>query len=331
MEKIARQAKNQGVYLFHKYGLILLTVGITLFFGIIQKNFFTLRNLLNILSSACLTSIAGIGVTCIMSSGEMDYGAGTHLTMGAVLMVVFLTKLHVNYFVAILMTLGCLALIGLLNAFLHIKGRMPAFIATMGTSFVFTGVAKMLTDGTDLLGVAEVTTPIFTFIGQGYLWGIIPMPLVVLVVVGALMVLFTEHTRSGKYLYAVGSNPEACKYIGINANVQKIKGFVLCSTLCGLAGIVQGSMINGALATLGSSMMLYAMIVPVSYTHLAGVAARRLTGARAAWRQRSRARPQSYIFRATAFCMASQLRQISSRSGSSKPVSRRRATRARAS
>ena len=236
-------------------------MGITLFFGIIQKNFFTLRNLLNILSSACLTSIAGIGVTCIMSSGEMDYGAGTHLTMGAVLMVVFLTKLHVNYFVAILMTLGCLALIGLLNAFLHIKGRMPAFIATMGTSFVFTGVAKMLTDGTDLLGVAEVTTPIFTFIGQGYLWGIIPMPLVVLVVVGALMVLFTEHTRSGKYLYAVGSNPEACKYIGINANVQKIKGFVLCSTLCGLAGIVQGSMINGALATLGSSMMLYAMIV----------------------------------------------------------------------
>ena len=261
MEKIARQAKNQGAYLFHKYGLILLTVGITLFFGIIQKNFFTLRNLLNILSSACLTSIAGIGVTCIMSSGEMDYGAGTHLTMGAVLMVVFLTKLHVNYFVAILMTLGCLALIGLLNAFLHIKGRMPAFIATMGTSFVFTGVAKMLTDGTDLLGVAEVTTPIFTFIGQGYLWGIIPMPLVVLVVVGALMVLFTEHTRSCKYLYAVGSNPEACKYIGINANVQKIKGFVLCSTLCGLAGIVQGSMINGALATLGSSMMLYAMIV----------------------------------------------------------------------
>ncbi len=261
MEKIARQAKSQGAYLFHKYGLILHTVGITLIMGIIQKNFFTLRNLLNILSSACLTSIAGIGVTCIMSSGEMDYGAGTHLTMGAVLMVVFLTKLHVNYFAAILMTLGCLALIGLLNAFLHIKGRMPAFIATMGTSFVFTGVAKMLTDGTDLLGVAEVTTPIFTFIGQGYLWGIIPMPLVVLVAVGALMVLFTEHTRSGKYLYAVGSNPEACKYIGINANVQKIKGFVLCSTLCGLAGIVQGSMINGALATLGSSMMLYAMIV----------------------------------------------------------------------
>lgn len=244
-----------------RFWLLLFALMVLLMFGIAEPNTLQPKNLLNIASSACLTAIAGIGATCVLSSGEFDLSAGSIMTMGAVFMVVFTKFLEINYFVAILLTLLSCALLGLLNAVLHVNGRIPAFCATFGTSFALSGFAKMLCDGTDLLGMSSVTVSYYTFLGQGYLFGIIPMPLVVLIVVCAIMIFYTEMTRSGKYLYAVGSNPTACKYIGINAKVQKYKGFVLCGLLCGLAGIVQGSMSNGCTPTLGASMMTMCIMV----------------------------------------------------------------------
>lgn len=258
--KVISLKKKASTWLY-KYWVLLFTVLILLAFGIAEPRTLRVRNLLNIASSACLTAIAGIGATCVMSSGEFDLSAGSIMTMGAVLMVMFCKNLQMNYFLAIVLTLLCCAGLGLINAILHVNGRIPAFCATLSTSFILSGVAKGLTDGTDLLGMSKVTVPYYTFLGQGYLFGVIPMPLVVLIVVSAIMIFFTELTRSGKFLYAVGSNPIACKYIGINARIQKYKGFMLCGLLCGLAGVVQGSMSNGATPTLGANMMIFAIIV----------------------------------------------------------------------
>ena len=252
--------KKISIWLY-KYWVLLFTIAILLAFGIAEPRTLRSKNLLNIASSACLTAIAGIGATCVMSSGEFDLSAGSIMTMGAVFMVKFCKDLQMNYFMAIVATLVCCAIIGLINAILHVNGRIPAFCATLSTSFILSGVAKGMTDGTDLLGMSKVTVPYYTFLGQGYLFGVIPMPLVVLIAVCIVMIFFTEYTRSGKFLYAVGSNPIACKYIGINDKIQKYKGFVLCGTLCGLAGIVQGSMSNGATPTLGANMMIFAIIV----------------------------------------------------------------------
>ena len=262
-EKAMTNNRSAAGSFFMKYWLLILTIAIAVCFGIPQPMFFRVDNLLNILSSACLTGIAGIGVTCVMATGEMDFSAGTSLTMGALIMAkVVSTGFIRNYYLAILFTLACLIAFGLLNAFLHIKVGMPSCIATMGSSYLVKGILKGLTNGSSIYGVAGGNcNKLFTFLGQGYLFGVIPMPLVVLIIISIIMMFYTERTRSGKYLYAVGSNPTASRFIGIDDRKQKLKGFVLCAVLCGIAGILQGSMVNGASPTLGDSMMLNAITV----------------------------------------------------------------------
>ena len=239
--------------------LLLFTLATVVVFGIISPAFLKMDNLLNILSSACIVGVMGVGLTCIFATGELDFSAGSQVSLASCLMAVILGGgLIKNYIVAVLLTLLVLGIVGLYNSFLHVKIGIPAFIATLGTSYLVKGIAKALTGGKNINNLPEWPEE-FTFIGQGYLFGVIPMPVVILVMVGAIVLFYTEYTRAGKYLYAVGANPIACDYIGIDGKIQKIKGFVITALCCALAGIMQGSQMNAASPTLGENMFVPAL------------------------------------------------------------------------
>ena len=241
---------------FSKYVLLLITVLLALFFGAMNPQFLKIRNLLNILSSACVMGIAGIGITCINAADEMDFSAGTEVAAGACLMAYILNQPWCkSYALGLVLTLLIMVCFGLINAFINIKIGVPAFIATMGTGYIAKGFLKSLVGGQGIYNSPNWPS-YFTFVGQGYLFGVIPMPAVVLAVLGFFMLVYTEQSRSGRYIYAVGCNPTACKYLGINANVQRVKGFIICAVLCGIAGVVQGSMLNGGIATMGDSTFM---------------------------------------------------------------------------
>lgn len=245
--------------IFARRWLLLFTVATAIVFGVISPAFLQVANLLNILSNACIVGVMGVGLTCIFATGELDFSAGAQVSLASCLMAVVLgrTSFH-SYIGAVILTLVILGLIGAYNAFLHVKIGIPAFIATLGTSYLVKGVAKALTNSKNVNNLSAWPKE-FTFMGQGYLFGMIPMPVVILVIVGALILFYTEYTRAGKYLYAVGSNPTACDYIGIEGKMQKVKGFVITAVLCALAGIMQGSQMNAASPTLGENMFVPAL------------------------------------------------------------------------
>lgn len=244
-----------------KYWLLLFTVVVGVTFGLMRPEFFKIANLLNILSSACLAGIAGIGLTCVMATGEIDFSGGAEITGGATFMALLIQRgIIKNYFLAIAATIAIMILIGLFNGFLNIKVGIPSFIATMGTSFALKGFFKWATNSQTIKGVS-MKCPIFTFAGQGDLFDIFPMPLVIIAVIATVAIIFTERTKQGKYLYAVGVNPRACKMVGIDAQKCKFIGFIISAVLCGICGIVQGSMANGSSNTVGDSMMLQAITV----------------------------------------------------------------------
>ena len=253
--------KNNSIgKLFGRYWLLVFTILLALAIGIAQPSFFRVTNLMNVLSIACLTGLAGMGVTCIMAVGETDFSSGVQVTMGAVLMAELLnTKWLSNYYIAILITMAIMIAYGFWNSFLNIKIGIPSFIATLASSSLMQGLIKWIMGNNTLYNSSRWPKE-FKVLGQGYL-GIIPIPVIVLVIVGVVMMIYTECTVSGKYIYAVGINPEACKYLGINAASQKLKGFLICSVLCGLTGIIQGSMVNGASPTIGDPMLLNSLAV----------------------------------------------------------------------
>lgn len=242
-----------------KYWLAVFTLAVAIVFSIISPAFFSASNLLNILSSACIVGIMGIGLTCIFATGELDFSAGAQVSIACCIIAVVLgkTSMH-NYFVGFAIVIAAMVVIALYNSLLHVKIGIPAFIATLGTSYTVNGLAKALTNSQTLNNMSG-WPDCFTFLGQGYLFGVIPMPFVCLVIVAIVVLFYTEYTRAGKYLYAVGSNPVACDYIGIDAKKQKVMGFLITTICCGIAGIIQGSQMNVAAPTLGTSMFVPAL------------------------------------------------------------------------
>ncbi len=257
-----RPLARTSVNVFGRWWLLILTASMTLFFGLMQPNFLRANNLLGILSNACLAAIAGCGLTCVMATGEVDFSAGSAMTIAACTMSVLLDSRILNNYVGA-MFVGILAatLMGAFNAFLHLTVGIPAFLATLSSSLVVKGIAYWITDGTTLYRVWD--SDVYTYLGQHYLFGIFPMPFVVLVCVGAIILFLLEFTKLGKILFAIGSNQTACDYMGIQTKKYKLIAFIMSATMCGISGIIQASMSNGAGPNMAESYQLLAGMVTV--------------------------------------------------------------------
>lgn len=244
-----------------KYWLGIFTVVIFLFFSIAQPRFASVSNIMSILSSTCILALVGMGVTLVMCVGEIDYSCGMELTVSAVVIAKILDKPSFSglYVPIVLLTVLIVMGYGLINVFLHVKIKMPSFIATMGTSLVATGICKWMTNGGSIS--SRRWPACYTFLGQAYVFKVIPVSVVVTAVIVAIMWIYSERTKSGKLFYAVGSSPTTCQYVGVNVGTQKVKAFVICALLCALAGILQTSMLNSASPYMGSDSLINALTV----------------------------------------------------------------------
>ncbi len=224
-----------------KYGLAFVVIIVIAVFGILEPRFLSTRNLLSILTSTGIIAIVGMGFTVIMSSGEIDFAIGMEFTLAGLMIYMLNHYTNLNYWITLLLTFGMLIIFALANAFLNIKIGIPAFLATMGTSLIAQYAAEGLTGGFTLH--YNDLPAIFTW-GQINLFGVFPLLIVIFIIVSIIMVIYTEKTKNGKKMYAVGSNPVACNYVGINFRIEKLKGFIIAALLAGFAGIMQSSQFN---------------------------------------------------------------------------------------
>ena len=238
-----------------KYWLLVFLCLMWICFSIILPNYIALSNVMNILGATCISALAALGLTAIMTAGEIDFSAGTQVSAATAVLGTLLASKTLNSFaLGAIVTMLIFAVIGCLNAFLHVKLKMPAFIATMGMSYLLKGLIKKYIGGSVTYRAANWPDN-YTLLGQGRIGGVVPYTILVLVIVSALMYVFTEKTRWGKSLYAVGSNPINCDYLGINRGKQKTIGFVLCSVLSAFAGIVLSSQLNASGISVGDTML----------------------------------------------------------------------------
>jgi ribose transport system permease protein len=191
------------------------------------------------LQTAVIAIIAA-GETFVIISGGIDLSVGSVFACAAVVGGLVFTSTG-SLFLSLATTLGVGALLGLTNGLLITRVRVPPFIATLGMMGIARGLALIISGGIPIYGLDDR----YKFIGQGKFFDVIPVPTVIVLVVYVISYLVMNHTRFGRFTYAIGSNSEAARLSGINVAAVTVGIYTLSGLLAGLASIIEA----GRLAT----------------------------------------------------------------------------------
>ncbi|MDV2402412.1 ribose ABC transporter permease [Vibrio cholerae] len=227
----------------------------------LNPNFFTVDNILNILRQTSVNAIIAVGMTLVILTAGIDLSVGSVLALcGA--FAATLVAMEVPVLIAVPTALLAGAALGAISGIIIAKGKVQAFIATLVTMTLLRGVTMVYTDGRPISTGFTDTADTFAWFGTGYALGI-PVPVWLMVVVFAGAWYLLNHTRFGRYVYAVGGNEAATRLSGINVDRVKIGVYAICGLLASLAGIIVTSRLSSAQPTAGMGYELDAIAAVV--------------------------------------------------------------------
>jgi ribose transport system permease protein len=219
--------------------------------------FLTSTNLSSLIRQTAVINIMALGMTIIIISGGIDLSVGAILAMGGLLGTMAMEKgFPIPAGIAIGLLVGLLC--GLINGFLIARLKIAPFIVTLGTLGVFRGSTLLISNGLPVHQIPQA----FSFLGEGNLLGV-PFVLWVLVVCAAGMHFVLEHTRLGRYAFAIGSNSAAAVYAGIPVAGYTMAVYALGGLLTGLAGMIEASRLMTGQPTAGNGYELQAIAAVV--------------------------------------------------------------------
>lgn len=240
-----------------KYLLLIAAVVVALVFGLIENSFFKPTNLVEIVRAAAIIGLMGLGETIVQAAGEMDFAVGAETSFGAVMIAVLMVEKIDNFLLAFLITMALVIAIGIVNSVIVVKVGIPSFVATLGMNTFINGINKYMTGGGTYYSTHWPEG--FSSLGKSSLFGSIPMPAVIFIIGSVIVWVFLSKTRCGRYIYAVGANPNAAKNVGISVGRYKMIAFIACAVCGGFAGMLQCSILNAATPTAGDSNFLKAL------------------------------------------------------------------------
>jgi ribose transport system permease protein len=247
------RGESVGVRLARRWGTIIVVLLTAVGFAIASPYFATVSNANNILFSMIVSALVSMGLTWVVVAGSFDLSIG--LTVTTTSIVVAFAIPHVGPWLAIVLSLLVACLIGLLNGILVTYGRLSGIVVTLGVMFVLDGINVFITGGYQVpVSYGETA---FLYLGQGKL-NFIGVPVVILLVVFAIAQIAATRTRIGHYIAAVGDNPIAAFYSGINVYRWVILSFILSALMAGIGGVIVTSISSSAQPVGGEGYLLEA-------------------------------------------------------------------------
>lgn len=273
-----------------RYGILLATLALIVFFGVQTENFLTVTNIMDILRSVSILVIVALGFTMSLTVNGMDVSVGAVTGLAVLLAPALMVIWEVPWPLAVLITLIAGAAVGLLNALLLVTVRIPDLLATLGVMYLVQGLQMSITKGDSVYrGMTNPWSPDraiapggiareFLELGRGFVFSTdnfrgIPVPVIVMTVLAVLLYIFLEHTRYGRTLYAVGGNMEAARLAGINVNAYRTLAYVMSALLATVGGLVLAARISSGAVKAGDPYLLDS--VAASFFGFAVLGARR--------------------------------------------------------
>ena len=225
-------------------------VVLLLVFGVIDPNILKVNNILNLLRSMAKYLLVGVGQSVILITGNIDLSIGSVVAMSAMISATLMSK-GFSVIIALLVALAACLIVGLINGVLVGKFKLSPFIATLGTMFCARGVAYMANGNrnTDAISTGlgkEAGDAFQNFFYYGKTLGIYNAFWIAFIIFLAVFFIMSK-TRTGRHIYAIGSNVEAAKLSGVNVFATTTKAYLIsafCSFVVGLILAGQAGMGN---------------------------------------------------------------------------------------
>lgn len=248
---------------FKRLGIVIIVfIAVCLFFGILLPTFFTLGNIQNILLTVSITGTLALGMTFAIISGGYDLSMGCGLTLSGVISGYLLTIMGVPDAAAILASLLFGLVLGFVNGLMITKMKLPPFIATLGSMMLCKGLALIISEG-KVYALRASEYPIYTGLVKGSVIGNIPNAIVLFVIFAVISHFVLSRTVFGKYVFAIGSNEEAVKLSGIDADKYRIYVYIVAGLCTGIGGVLMAARLTSVQPGLGAGYEMDAIAATV--------------------------------------------------------------------
>ena len=222
----------------------ILVIGIII--SSISPVFLSARNLMNIMLQISVLGTVAAGMSIVMISGGIDLSVGSLISfVGSMtaLMIRGGVSEPLAVMVVLLIAIATSAVSGLIIA----RSRAEPFIITLGLMSIYNGLALLITRGNNV-GLSSK----FEFLGRGRLLGVIPIPVIVLLVINVVIAYLLKYLKLGRRMYSIGGNAEACYLAGIRVKTTKVFIYAMNGFITGIAAMVLLSRLGSASPIMGN-------------------------------------------------------------------------------
>lgn len=195
-------------------------------------------------------AVCSTAVMIIMISGGCDLSIGYQMSVAAVLVCKLLSTTQIPVALAVILAIVVCAALGSFNGLMALKLKSHTMMITLGTMAIFQGISYLISDSKTYHNMPKS----FMFIGQGKLFGAVPLNVVIMIVVVVVAGFVMHKTSIGRKVYAAGDNPEAGRLAGLNVGKIKVLSFTVAGVLVGISAILLSSRAGSADSSTGTGI-----------------------------------------------------------------------------
>jgi simple sugar transport system permease protein len=271
-----------------KWGILLTIALLVIAFAVTMPPFLTLSNMTTILRAVCIVTIIAIGMTFALTVNGIDLSVGSCATLANTVCMTFLVWFsfggkYVNdqwihstggTVLSIVLTIIVCLSIAAVNGLLIVKLKIPDMLATLATMFMFEGIAMTYAGGGSInerMVRPDGTAAIGRVPSFLRTMGREPWIIIIMLVLVLIAFIFLTYTKHGRYMYAVGANPEAARLSGINVQKYRAVAYVLSAILAAIGGILVGARVGNAQINSGAPYLMGAVAAAHIGISVAGV------------------------------------------------------------
>jgi simple sugar transport system permease protein len=250
----------------YRWGVLVALVALIAYLSYSVAEFLTFTNWTNLIRDMAVETLIALAVTVSVVVNGFDVSVGANAGLAVILSTVMMVQYGASTVVAVGVALGAGLVVGLVNALMILRFRLPDLLATLGMLFVVDGVQQTIATGQTI--TPGMTLPngktggdipsSFLAIDRGS-WLGIPIPIILMAAVVVVLMFFFGFTRWGRLMYAVGSNPEAARLSGMHVTLYKAGAYLLAGLLAALGGVVLAARIGVGEQLAGDAYLLNAV------------------------------------------------------------------------